>query len=56
MKERAIRINVLSPGAIDTPSLRNALAGDPFRRVQLAPLAEEINHEFSVRADQRDPR
>ena len=27
VKERGIRINVLSPGAIDTPSLRTALAG-----------------------------
>jgi NAD(P)-dependent dehydrogenase (short-subunit alcohol dehydrogenase family) len=27
VKERGVRINVLSPGAIDTPSLRTALAG-----------------------------
>ena len=27
VKDRAIRVNMLSPGAIDTPSLRKALAG-----------------------------
>ena len=32
VKERGVRINVLSPGAIDTPSLRTPWPARPERR------------------------